>query len=340
MTIMRSWKGNGLSAGAATTGSVGTGDDAFTTVATGVNITTDGPRSPRLTYPNTAGAHTLRWNALGLGNTYAVRRQISVTAWPASALQGVMACYDSMGAALCRVDISPDGYVRLRNASTNTFTDSSAILPSGGTSLRVEIVCNAGAGSVYVYSGDSTTPLITGAGAVESGNLDEVRFGRATSLAVSGETADDLAIGNTSVLIGPAALPPTSPLYTATVNSNAGAWTANTGTIISALTDPSDTNYATTPDTPSNAAILLGLDAAPLAAGNVTIPYRARRQPPGGADATVKVELLEAGGTVRVTRTQALTDTWAAYTVVLTPLENAAIVSRTGLQLRITGDQT
>ncbi len=201
--VIRSWSGSGLAAGPMTTASIGTGDQAFTTVTEGLTIVNSGSRSPRIAWPTSSGAHQVRWNGLGNLTKWAVRRYFEVTTIPTTTWH-LMTGLDSSGAELWRVEFNGSGLLRLRNATTSTYSATYAALQAGMT-YRCEVIGDSvsGAATVYLYVGDYTTARITGVGGIGANPLDEVRFGHYTPQATQGEFGDDFAISNTNVLIGP-----------------------------------------------------------------------------------------------------------------------------------------
>ena len=213
MAVIRTWSGDGLSPTNLTTSTVGTGDNAFSSINGGgtFTVTADGTRSPQITWPGTSAAHNLRWNALGNLTTWAVRRYFSVASLP-GVTWGILVGLTSGGGDLFRVEINSSGYLRYRSATAAVFSPSTNAIEAG-TVYRIELTGQAdGSSTVALYQGDSTTALLSSTVTVTAGNLDEIRFGHHNSMATSGETGDDFAIADTAVFIGPAAEP--APPYT------------------------------------------------------------------------------------------------------------------------------
>lgn len=212
MTVVKSWSGDGLSAGAASTGSVGTGDSAFSYVGSGINITEDGPRSPRLTWPGTSTAENVRWWPLSDLTAYAIRFYISYATLP-SVTHQLVGLYTDGGGALFRVEVSGTNDVRLYDnvGATIRWTASGSL--SAATEYRVEITGTSagGVGAVAVYEGESTTALYSNSSiTIPTGVLDEVRFGQTAGSATAARRMDDFAVADVATFIGPVA-PVTPP---------------------------------------------------------------------------------------------------------------------------------
>lgn len=204
MAIIKTWAGDGLSAGAASVGSVGTGDDAFSHVGTGINITTDGTRSPRLTWPGSSSDANVRWWPLGDLTAYAIRFYISYATLPSASHQ-LLGCYTDGGGATFRVEVDASNIIRVYDnvAATIRWTSGGAL--SAGTEYRVEVVgSTAGTAAVSIYVGESTSPLYTNSSVtIPTSVLDEVRFGQTAASAVAARRMDDFAVANTATAIGP-----------------------------------------------------------------------------------------------------------------------------------------
>lgn len=240
MSVVWKWNGDGLTSGlTVTTATVGTGDNPFTFVSAGITTTTGGPRPARLAFPDTAGAYQLRKNALAL-TAWGVRRYFLMSGLPSSGA-GIIQGYTSAGTEMFRVEINTTGLIRLRNATTATYSQA-----SGGLAVnqlyRVEVYGTAGTATVSVFADESTTALVTGTGAVENATLDEVRFGRHSSTTtITGERADDLAIGNTAALIGSVAV--VTPTVTGVIRKWSGAGLAAGATVTTTTAGTGDNAF-------------------------------------------------------------------------------------------------
>lgn len=213
MAVIRTWSGDGLSPTTLTTGTVGTGDTAFSSINGGgtFTVTADGTRPSRITWPSTSAAHQVRWNALGNLTSWAVRRYFSIASLPGTTW-GILVGLNSGGGDLFRVEINSSGYLRYRSAAAAVFSPSTNAIEAG-TVYRIELIGQAdGSSTVALYQGDSTTALLSAAVTVTAGNLDEIRFGHHSSMATTGETGDDFAVADTATLIGPQAGSPTIPV--------------------------------------------------------------------------------------------------------------------------------
>ncbi len=243
MAVIRKWSGDGLASRSLTTGSVGTGDTTFSSINGGgtFSVTTDGTRSPQITWPSSAAAHQVRWNALGDLNSWAVRRYFSVAAVPAQAWSLLMG-HTSTGADLFRVEINSSGYLRYRSASAAVYSPSTnAIEPS--TVYRIELTGQAsGASTIALYAGDSTTALLQSSVTVTAGNLDEIRFGHVSSVAVDGETGDDFAIADVATFIGPVVNGGSNPTTLSRKWQGDGL---SAGSLTTASAGPGDTAFTT-----------------------------------------------------------------------------------------------
>lgn len=212
MTRIRSWAGDGLSAGALTTSSAGTGDTAFSSVSSGLEIAASGSRSPCLSVPDGTGIRIATWT-LGSPLTagYAMRFRYTV-----GALSGVIIAQsnDSGGNKSAAFDFNASGNLRFstRAGGTNTIPWVASAVSPTGTEVRVEYREVTSGGSttwaLAYYLGDSSTPVQSASGTkaavqdVQSFNF--MRFSGA--VATTGLTMDDFAVDdNGAAFIGPVA---------------------------------------------------------------------------------------------------------------------------------------
>lgn len=209
MGVLARWYGTGLSDGTAIgTSTAGTGDTAFNTVSSGAfTVSATGPRSPRIKMDQQASATAQAvWTSgvVGSHTAYALRAYVEFSAFP-SASAPLLAGYGSSNSALqWRITVTSTGAVRILNASATTVADSgSTVLPTG-QELRIEVVVNAGAATVHVYTIGSTTPLIALSGTVGSTAIDAVRLGNSQT-APTWPTVyfDDVAVADAATEIGP-----------------------------------------------------------------------------------------------------------------------------------------
>ncbi|WP_100812998.1 PKD domain-containing protein [Microbacterium lacus] len=202
MSIIRKWSGDGLSAGALTTGSVGTGDAAWSSVVAGHTIEAAGTRSPRIAVPDDAVAYYTRWLALGNLSTWAARYAFRWASGAPGGSIGLIEARDSAGNQVFRIEINTSGLVRIRNASAATWSQTTGGLVAA-QDYRVEVYGGSGTLNLRIYQGDSTTPYISQSSAVETATVDEIRFGRHSGQTLTGERRDDFAVSDTAALIGP-----------------------------------------------------------------------------------------------------------------------------------------
>lgn len=226
MAIVRRWSGDGLTAGTLTTSSAGTGDNAYNVVSgTGITISETGVRSPRILFPNDAQAHQARWTGLSSLTAYALRGYQTWGSWGSSSIslaQGL-----ALNSQQWRIEINPSGLPRLRNAAnTAVYTETTDAIPADGTLVRWELVVNLGTATLTFYRASDNEVLATGGGLVGTSAMDEIRFGKVTSIATTAQTFDDLAVSDTAAEIGPV-----SVTVNGTVVAALGALTATaTGT--------------------------------------------------------------------------------------------------------------
>lgn len=217
MAVIKSWAGDGLSAGALTTSSAGPGDTAFDSLTgTGLTVTTDGIRSPCIASPDGAGLLYARWNATPAN--WALRFYVKLHT--ASSGEFIAGAYDSASNKVTAFDFNSSGQLRLStNPGANVnFHVATAAFPLD-TWVRVEYTeTAAGAWTLAYYTGDSTVAIGTGSGTKATPQaLASVRFGRLTgAIASSGLRFDDLALADTASFIGSASGLPASPWYAIT----------------------------------------------------------------------------------------------------------------------------
>lgn len=201
MTIVRKWSGDGLSAGALTTSSAGTGDNAFNHVDAGITIEETGVRSPRVAFPGTAHALTCRWSGIGTLTSWGIRQYFTWASGKPSGSLGVLMGYDSLGAAIFRVELNSTGLVRIRNASAATWSQTSGGLVAGQV-YRVEFFGGGGTATLQIFLDEEETPIINQTAAIENLALSEVRFGHHASQTLVGERRDDFAVQDVAAVVG------------------------------------------------------------------------------------------------------------------------------------------
>lgn len=203
MAVIRSWGGDGLTAGAVTTGSVGTGDTAFSATQGTPTIVESGARSPRISIPDAAGAHNVRWWPLAGSalTNLACRCYITITGTPGEATIFRAA---AGGAEKWAVRLRTSGRIGLYSDAAWRIPGVNDSIPVDGSLLRVEAVATGTTVDLYVYAGHSDTVLASGTTTAALSGVDEVWFGKASGAQTSsGLTLDDLAVSDTAALIGP-----------------------------------------------------------------------------------------------------------------------------------------
>lgn len=217
MTVLRTWSGDGLSAGALTTSSAGTGDDPFDTfIGTGQNIVATGPRSPQIEFDQVAAtASAIRWTITsqtqGSGRVYVT----TPSAWPSASFP--VALLIGSATQVFRLDLGGSGspgQIRLRNGTTQLQASANNVVTTSHR-YRFEWIIDHGADSAEakVFDGDTTTALVTltqsSAGSFGTAH-DTVSFGNsATTPTVGAWQVDDLAVADAATYIGAAVvLPP------------------------------------------------------------------------------------------------------------------------------------
>lgn len=204
--ISRKWQGDGLSAGALTTSSVGTDDTAFSSVVGSLTIIASGVRSPRILLPDAAGIKRVHWWPLDSTPLpqYAVRWYQTFGGYSPSEIY--LANGLSSGDRWS-VRMTASGNLRLRDdAASSTLWTSSTVLPLNKL-IRFELVVNGAAISLRAYNGDTETQYTSTTTTLSNSAINELRFGFSSSVASTAVTYDDIAFHSLATEIGPAAVP-------------------------------------------------------------------------------------------------------------------------------------
>lgn len=204
MATIRSWSGVGLSPGALTTSSAGTGDTAFSSI-TGTALTVDasGPRSPQIKVADGTGTSYATWTVGPLTN-WAIRFYVTKSSSAAFVFQ----VNDGATDKAAGFDFNTGGSLRLsaRQGGTNVnLWVATAAFPVD-TRMRVEYTeTSAGAWTVAYYTGDSTTAVQTGSGTKTTPqSAVTVWAGRISgAVATTNLFLDDLAVGDNASALGP-----------------------------------------------------------------------------------------------------------------------------------------
>lgn len=268
----------------------------------------------------------------------------TVPATNPSANTTIFGAFTVTGAAIFLLIWTPQGALLQRRTAGNSTTENviaaAGVIPNG-KKCRFVIALNvdtSGGFTVKVYDGQSTTKLVadkivasgydlgtTGVSFWDAGVISNVATSTTLGFA-------DLQIADIYGELPALGAPPSTTSVPEAITSNPGGWTNEGGaaSLQAALADASDTTFIQSPGTVNNEIVTV--DMGSLAAGDVRVRIRMRNIVAG----PVKVELLE-GTTVRATFTQAtVTTTMTDYIFTLTAAQNAAIVDRTALFVRIT----
>lgn len=181
---------------------------------------------------------------------------------------------------------------------------------------------------------DYSSTTVNAGGSVGGLTAANGQFGKLTSTTeVYGIRLDDIIVSNEQSTLLPALVDaPAATVYADSVFANPGNWTVQGGaaSIPAALRDGTDSTYAQAAGAVANESMTLKIGS--LSPGDVRIKWRYGTS--SGAD-SAKIELLE-GTTVRATDTKTVSATITDYVTLLTSGQNAAIVDRSNLYIRIT----
>jgi hypothetical protein len=216
LTVIRTWSGDGVSAGAMTTGKVGTGDTAFTAINSDstnlVAVEASGTRSPRIKVTKTDGNNVARcnWGSLSGLNLTATAGRVYFTApttAPSESQILVAAESSSAPAWSIRMAGGPGGSkLRLYDKSSTQVAETAVGLIHDRT-YRIEWTQTANTMTVYLYFGDSST-LLDSITYTSTGQFNVIPqrvmfgYGRGSVVTDSGYF-DDMALADTATLIGP-----------------------------------------------------------------------------------------------------------------------------------------
>lgn len=214
VTPVRRWYGDGLTSGTTvTTSTVGTGDNAFTTVTGTITTDTVGPHPARLRYDQQAAATcVVQWGSLsGLAMTETAGRAYwqSPAVMPSTA-QMLISMDGTSSATAWRVYVAGTGsssHVRLYDKTATQVTESTSGL-AASTYYRFEWQQTANTMTVYWYAGDSPTALdsVTYTATGQFNVTPQVLyFGyRVTSVTMGASYFDGMALANSAAaLFGP-----------------------------------------------------------------------------------------------------------------------------------------
>lgn len=207
MATVRQWSGDGLTPGAFTTSSAGTGDDAFTsTTGSGLTVSNSGLHAPRIGVPDGAGLVNATWNLAAPLGTWAVRLYVTTHTAPSAGV--FFGAYDGGGNKVVGMDFTSGGALRLatKPSATNiNFYVAPTAFPLD-TEIRIDYTeTAAGAWTVAYYAGDDTTPIHSSSGTKATAQtVSSVAIGRlAAAPTYSGLYLDSIALTDTATPIGP-----------------------------------------------------------------------------------------------------------------------------------------
>lgn len=228
MTVVKSWSGDGLTAGVLTNTTAGTGDTPFNGFqgdpgGTYPNVVASGPRSPQLEFPTANSKSAAPYWTLASALTKSAGRFYVTTpaAWNSVAHSIAQINVDAatIGARISLAGTGSPGQLRTyNNASVQTAASAGGAL-SLSTQYRIEwtldqTTASAGVLTVKCYAGDSATEMFTLTSTSTYGaSASRVIFGAYNYAAVPLMQFDDFAVADTNVFIGSkvAAPPPPPP---------------------------------------------------------------------------------------------------------------------------------
>lgn len=253
------------------------------------------------------GNANFRWDNAVVGNQtrFCGTAYIRWASWPSGYSSFIEAKDANAGNLSFRISIGAGGSLRFYNGALGVLGTSTSALVLG-TVYRVEwdINTTTGAFAVKWAVGDSMTLIQTFTGTSNFGTqVGQVLFGR-TLTPDYAATYDSIAIDNEPV--GPRRLiGTTSDPYITT--ANAGGYTAVGGTsLLSVLTDDSDSTYIISPNSPSSASIIYTMEPMNYA-GIVTVATM--NSSTTNTPVVMRTVIIRNGATILVTDTFALTTT-------------------------------
>lgn len=174
------WKGAALVEGALTTSTAGAGDSVFNQINGSPLVSATGSRPSRIMFPASDSLARVTWYVPDTTKV-ATRWYAEWSAAPPATvgiLQGLTGTHTTQS---FRVELLQTGVIRLRNAANTTVADSAQALSFPTGSVRISVTINGGTAQVRVYSGDSSTLVVTVSGVVGT-NHDALRYGGAANV--------------------------------------------------------------------------------------------------------------------------------------------------------------
>lgn len=204
------WSGDGLTAGALTTSSAGTGDTAPGSIlgSAGPQIAAGGTRSPRLSFAASPATDQsgAQWDYSAATALGARIYFTTGSALPTSGNLPVIFQALSGMTVVVYIDYTSTGRFNLRDGSTLLDQTSSGTIVANET-YRLELTVNHGTGVVAlgIYAGESTTPLdtLSGTSAVLGASTSMVRLGKLNSATSPTHYIDDILVTDTATMPGP-----------------------------------------------------------------------------------------------------------------------------------------
>lgn len=207
MATITKWSGDGLSAGAMSIASIGSGDTPIDGVSAGVSIVSTGDRSPQIQFTNPSGGVEciVAWQfpaqTAGAGRFYLT----TPSALPASGQIPYFFEMYSGASRLWSLDFTSTGRFNLRS-NTTVIQQGPAGMVSPTTKYRIEwtFANSTNTVTVHVFVGESETSTLALTGTATSGaSHSMIRIGRMNGANVNPYHVDDLEVTDTANFIGP-----------------------------------------------------------------------------------------------------------------------------------------
>ena len=250
--------------------------------------------------------------------------------------------YTVGGVRKASLHINSAGKLRMADSSGTTGIWTATNTFPLNTWVRIELFAQSGTTGNYqaaYYALDSTSPTETSGVVTGNGGgtpFDAVTIGKTDSSAYTGTVKIDSIQGNDAAtgFIGPWVSAAGSPVRPNALISNAGGFTAvGSADIPSALSDESDSTYASSPANPAGA--VMEVKFPPLSAGG-NISAVVRDGTTAASPAITRTYYIVQGTTIIHTEPGVVLPTSATNrTIACTTGETAAVTDRTDLRLRL-----
>lgn len=207
MTTVFSWAGDGLSAGALTTSSAGTGDGTWDEVNGSLTISATGVRPPRIYMPLSSSVSRVR-KYLTPQTSTGISFYMNWESFAGSTVALIVGQQNSHVDQSWRIEKRSTGELRLRNAANTQVGSDSAGALSPATDYRMALTIDSGGNLVCnAFIGESATIAATVSGAVDA-TVDAIRIGDAYTVTNEpGHYIDNVVFTNTAVDPGPVPAP-------------------------------------------------------------------------------------------------------------------------------------